>query len=73
MYSVVKADQPGGIMENTLEGAAGASLNGEPAVQNAASTASTLKLVLLWVAVGVPMIWGIMKALEDLPALISSF
>jgi hypothetical protein len=60
-------------VENTLEGAAGATLNEEPAVQNAKSAASALKLVLLWVAVSIPMLWGILKALEDLPALISSF
>jgi hypothetical protein len=59
-------------MENTLEGAAGTSLSEQSAVQNAKSAAS-LKLVLLWLAVGIPMLWGIMKALEDVPALISLF
>ena len=60
-------------MENTLEVAADASLSEQPAVQNAESAASTLKLVLLWLAVGIPMLWGMMKALEDVPALISLF
>jgi hypothetical protein len=68
MYSV--GNQPGGIMENTLEGATGESLIEKPAVQNAESASSTLKLVLLWLAVGIPMLWGIMKALEDVQSLI---
>ena len=52
-------------MENTLQGAAGAPLAEQSAVQNAKGAASTLKLVLVWLAVSVPMLWGIMKALED--------
>jgi hypothetical protein len=59
-------------MENTLEGAAGASLSDQSAVQNAKSD-SSLKLLLVWLAVSVPMLWGMMKALEDVPALISLF
>ncbi len=60
-------------MENTLDGAAGAVSSPESAVQNAENAASTLKLVLVWLAVGIPMLWGMMKALEDVPALISLF
>jgi hypothetical protein len=52
-------------MENTLEGAADASLAEQSAVQNTKSAAVTLKLVLVWLAVSIPMLWGIMKALED--------
>jgi hypothetical protein len=52
-------------MENTLQGAAGASLAEQSAVQNTKSAASTLKLVLIWLAVSIPMLWGIMKALEN--------
>ena len=52
-------------MENTLRGAADASLVEQPAVQNATSAASVLKLVLVWLAVGIPMLWVILKALED--------
>ena len=59
-------------MENTLKGAAGA-LREQSAVQNTQSAASALKLVLVWLAVGIPMLWGMMKALEDVPALISLF
>ena len=60
-------------MENTLGGAAGAHLSDESAVQNAKGAGSTLKLVLVWLAVGIPMLWGMMKALEDAPALIALF
>ncbi len=56
-------------MENTLNGAADAPLSDQSAVQNAKSAASTLKLVLLWLAVSIPMLWGIMKALEDVQTL----
>jgi hypothetical protein len=66
-------DLPGGIMENTLDGAAGAPSSEHAAVQNAQSAASMLKLVLIWLVVGIPMLWGMMKALEDVPALISLF
>jgi hypothetical protein len=52
-------------MENTLERAADASLAEQSAVQNARNAAATLKLVLVWLAVSIPMLWGIMKALED--------
>jgi hypothetical protein len=58
-------DLPGGIMENTLDGAAGAPSSEHAAVQNAQSAAS--------IVVGIPMLWGMMKALEDVPALISLF
>lgn len=59
-------------MENTLDGAAGAQLSDQSAVQNA-SGAESFKLVLVWLAVSVPMLWGMMKALEDVPALIALF
>lgn len=56
-------------MENTLDGAAGAALGEQSAVRNANSAASTLKLVLLWLAVGIPMLWGILKALQEVQPL----
>jgi hypothetical protein len=52
-------------MENTLEGLTDASLGRQSAVQNTKSAASTLKLILVWLAVSIPMLWGIMKALEN--------
>jgi hypothetical protein len=30
---------------------------------------SVVKLWLLWLAVGLPLLWGVMKALEDVPYL----
>jgi hypothetical protein len=60
-------------MENTLDGAAGAHLSEQSAVQNAKGAGSTLKLVLVWLAVSIPMLWGVMKALEEVPALIALF
>ena len=60
-------------MENTLDGAASAPSNEPAAVQSAQSAASNLKLALIWLAVGAPMLWGMLKALEDVPALISLF
>jgi hypothetical protein len=56
-------------MENTLDGAAGAALSEQPAVQNSKSAASTFKLVLLWLAVSIPMLWGIVKALQEVQPL----
>jgi hypothetical protein len=57
--------QPGDIMENTITGTAeGSRSRGErSAVQN--TSLGTLKLLLLWLAVGLPLLWGVMKALED--------
>ena len=53
-------------MENTITGADVSRSQGErSAVQNASST-SALKLGLLWLVVGLPLLWGVMKALEDL-------
>jgi len=56
-------------MENTLNGAAGAALSEPSAVQNGKSAGSTLKLVLLWLVVSIPMLWGILKALEEVQPL----
>jgi hypothetical protein len=59
------SSQAGDIMENTITGADVSRPQGErSAVQNAGST-STLKLVLLWIVIGLPLLWGVMKALED--------
>jgi len=52
-------------MENTPNDVAGAAVNEQSAVQNAEGAASLLKLVLLWLAVSIPMLWGIMKAFQD--------
>jgi hypothetical protein len=52
-------------MQNTLGGAARGSVAERSAVQNAKSGASMLKLVMLWLAVGIPLLWGVMKALQE--------
>jgi hypothetical protein len=59
------SSQSGDIMENTITGAdVSGPQSKRSAVQNASST-STLKLVLLWIVIGLPLLWGVMKALED--------
>jgi hypothetical protein len=58
-------------MENTVTGTAGESQSrGERSALQNTSSSSTLKLVLLWLAVGIPLLWGVMKALEDVGNLI---
>jgi hypothetical protein len=53
-------------MDNTMREAAGALTSSEQsAVQNAAPATSKLKLLFVWLAVALPMIWGAIKTLED--------
>lgn len=55
-------------MVNTISGSAAQSLSQvEPAaVRNAHKSGNqTVKLLLVWAAVSVPMVWGVMKAVED--------
>jgi len=52
-------------MENTLGGAAHGSIAKQSAVQNVKGGASMLKLALLWLAVGIPLLWGVMQALRE--------
>ena len=54
-------------MENTVTGTAGEtqSRGKRSALQNTGTSTSTLKLVLLWLAVGLPLLWGVIKALQD--------
>jgi hypothetical protein len=57
-------------MENTISGGESAALSEDrSAVQNSAGAASKFKLVLVWLAVGLPLLWGAMKALEDIGSL----
>lgn len=56
-------------MENTLNGAADEALSDTSAVQNAKSAGSIIKLVSLWLAVSIPMLWGILKALQEVQPL----
>jgi hypothetical protein len=57
-------------MENTLNGATAAPANEQSAVQNTKGAGSTLMLVLLWLAVSIPMLWGIVKAFDDVQAVL---
>ena len=56
-------------MENTMS-SVGEALSPDPsAVQNSAGSTSSIKLILLWLAVGAPLLWGAMKALQDIGSL----
>jgi hypothetical protein len=50
-----------------MRSAAGTALSqsDQSAVQNIAHTTGKLKLLLVWLAVALPMIWGVIKTLED--------
>ncbi|HEX3395995.1 MAG TPA: hypothetical protein VHS76_04780 [Steroidobacteraceae bacterium] len=52
-------------MENTIGGAARGTVGEQSAVRNVGSGASMLKLVVLWLAVSIPLLWGVMKALQE--------
>jgi hypothetical protein len=54
-------------MENTMHAAAGESLSHieRPAVRNTGGMAAKIKLLLLWLAVGLPLLWGVVKQLEE--------
>jgi hypothetical protein len=41
----------------------------QSAVQNGAGSAGRIKLALVWLAVGLPLLWGAVKALEDIGTL----
>ena len=41
----------------------------QPAVPNGAASTGKIKLILLWLAVALPLLWGAMKALEDIGSL----
>ena len=53
-------------MENSITSTPVETLSrAESAVQNASISTSKLKLAILWLAVGLPLLWGVMKALEE--------
>lgn len=52
-------------MENTLGGAVHGSIAERSAVQNTHTGAFMFKLVMLWLAVGIPLLWGAIKALQE--------
>jgi|HubBroStandDraft_5_1064220.scaffolds.fasta_scaffold627020_2 hypothetical protein len=56
-------------MENAMS-SVGVALSREgSAVRNGPGAASKIKLTLVWLAVGLPLFWGAMKALEDIGSL----
>jgi hypothetical protein len=55
-------------MENTMSSVGEALAHERTAVQNGSST-SKIKLTLIWLAVGLPLLWGAIKALEDIGSL----
>jgi hypothetical protein len=52
-------------MHNTLGGAARGSVGEKSAEQNIDSGPFMFKLVMLWLAVGIPLLWGAIKALQE--------
>jgi hypothetical protein len=53
-------------MENSIASNSGESLaRPQSAVQNTSTSTNALKLAIVWLAVGLPLLWGVMKALED--------
>ena len=56
-------------MENTI-GSTHTVLSGQQsAVRNGSRAANKIKLILVWLAVGLPLLWGAVKALEDIGSL----
>jgi hypothetical protein len=56
-------------MENTMRGIAAGAQSESDRPRPRIVTPGTVKLWLLWLAVGLPLFWGVMKALEDVPYL----
>jgi hypothetical protein len=59
----------GATMENAISGAGVARSQQQSAVQNQSRPESWIKLALVWLAVGLPLVWGAMKALQDIGSL----
>ena len=59
-------------MEKASSGAAGetGSRGGQSALQNRSTSTTTLKLVFLWLVVGLPLLWGVIEALQDVRFLV---
>jgi hypothetical protein len=59
-------------MEKTIRGIVGGtgSRGEQSALQNKSTSTTTLRLVFLWLVVGLPLLWGVIKALEDVRFLI---
>jgi hypothetical protein len=56
-------------MENTMSSIDAALPHDRSAVRNGHASTGRIKLLLLWLAVGLPLLWGAMKALENIGSL----
>jgi hypothetical protein len=59
-------------MEKMISGTAGEtrSSGGQSALQNRSNSTTTLKLLFLWLVVGLPLLWGVIEALQDVRFLV---
>jgi hypothetical protein len=53
-------------MENSITSTANESLSRVHSADRNEVSTGKLKLAILWLAVGLPLLWGAMKALEDI-------
>jgi hypothetical protein len=56
-------------MVNTMSRADAGVPPQQSAVRNSAAFAGKIKLILVWLAVGLPLLWGAVKALENIGSL----
>jgi hypothetical protein len=56
-------------MDNSMAGGAAAAVSRPKSAVQRSSAAIKIKLALLWLAVSLPLIWGAMKALENIGSL----
>jgi hypothetical protein len=57
----------GEIMQTSITSTQGEALSRvQSAAQNISTSTAKLKVGILWLIVGLPLLWGVMKALEDI-------
>jgi hypothetical protein len=52
-------------MENSITGTPAEALSRDQSAVRSSTFAGKLKLAALWLAVGLPLLWGVIKTLED--------
>jgi hypothetical protein len=52
-------------MENSITGTSDEALSRDRSAVRNSTFAGKLKLAALWLAVGLPLLWGVIKTLED--------
>jgi hypothetical protein len=52
-------------MENTMHSVGATPAHDQSAVRNGSLATSRIKLILVWLAVGLPLIWGAIEAFSD--------